>query len=335
MYQPERFSQLRWLQTFTGIAALLGATILIGAGIVGSNGSVNGWVIVAGGFGWLLAISWMTVSSLLLRIEGHMARQLGELRDVAHTLTRQGEFLESIAENTRISDAAKSLAHRNQEIEALRNAIREDIRLEHWEAALTLIDEMERRFGYKQEAGRIREELDEGRRATIEKKLAEAIALIESHFHAYDWPRAQHEIERLRHALPEDARVLALQDRLKALQAQHKQALKAQWEEAVRRNDTDHAIDVLKELDQYLSTAEAHSLQASARNVFKEKLLQLGVQFRFAVNEKRWHDALSTGLELVRDFPNARMANEVREVLDTLRERARAATETAATADRH
>ena len=106
------------------------------------------------------------------------------------------------------------------------------------------------------------------------------------------------------------------------LKQQHKDELRVAWEEALRRNDTDQAIDVLKELDQYLSRAEATALQSSARHVFKDKLLQLGVQFRFAVNERRWRDALRTGLELVRDFPNARMASEVREVLDTLRDRA-------------
>ena len=79
----------------------------------------------------------------------------------------------------------------------------------------------------------------------------------------------------------------------------------------------------LKELDQYLSPAEAKALQASARDVFKDKLLQLGVQFRFAVTEKRWHDALTIGMEIIHDFPNARMAGEVREALDTLRQRAR------------
>jgi len=36
-----------------------------------------------------------------------------------------------------------------------------------------------------------------------------------------------------------------------------------------------------------------------------------------------WQDALGIGLELIREFPNARMANEVREALDTLRERRR------------
>ena len=151
--------------------------------------------------------------------------------------------------------------------------------------------------------------------------------MIESQFEAHEWPRAQHEIDRLLNALPDDPRVLGLLDRMKALKEQHKQELKAAWGEAVRKHDTDHAIDVLKELDQYLSPAEGQSLQASARNVFKEKLLQLGIQFRFAVNERRWQDALSSGLDLIREFPNARMANEVREAMDTLRERARQAAE--------
>ncbi len=56
--------------------------------------------------------------------------------------------------------------------------------------------------------------------------------------------------------------------------------------------------------------------------MFKEKLLRLGVQFRFAVTERRWQDALAIGLEIIRDYPNARMASEVRDALDMLRQRA-------------
>ena len=153
--------------------------------------------------------------------------------------------------------------------------------------------------------------------------MAEAIELIEEHFQTYRWDLAQREIDRLLRALPDHSRVVSLSDRMKAVQEQHKQELKLAWQDAVRRCDTDQAIDVLKELDQYLSPAEAKALQASARDVFKEKLLQLGVQFRFAVTEKRWHDALTIGLEIIHDFPNARMAGEVREALDTLRQRAR------------
>jgi tetratricopeptide (TPR) repeat protein len=147
--------------------------------------------------------------------------------------------------------------------------------------------------------------------------------MIQSHFDSYEWDRAKNEIERLLNALPDDSRVLSLLDHMKALQEQHKQDLLKSWDEAVRRADTDHAIDILKELDQYLSPAEAQTLQSTARTVFKEKLLQLGIQFRFAVTERRWQDALDSGMDIIHEYPNARMANEVREALDILRQRAR------------
>ena len=119
--------------------------------------------------------------------------------------------------------------------------------------------------GYRRldEADRVREELDDARNDRIQKKLSEAVEMIESHFQSHEWDRAQGEIDRLVNALPDNSRVLSLQDRIKALKDQHKQELKAAWDDAVRRNDTDHAIDVLKELDVYLSPAEAQSLQTS------------------------------------------------------------------------
>lgn len=327
---PGRFSQLRWLQNLVCLAAIIGSIVLIVLGVVGyaPSGSVTStWMIALGGFVLFIAIMLMTFTPLVLKIESSLARQLDELRDLSEAQRRQTDALARISENTRISDAAKALAHRDQELDALHGAIRDDIRNEKWEPALNLIDEMERRFGHKDESDRIREEVEEARDVAIETKLQEAIEMIESHFQSRQWERAQSEIDRLAHALPDHTSVSALQGRMKVLQGQHKQELKLAWDEAVRRNDTDHAIDILKELDQYLSSGEAQELQASARNVFKDKLLQVGVQFRFAVNEKRWHDALTIGLDLVREFPNARMATEVREVLDTLRERARAGAE--------
>ncbi len=322
-----RFAQLRWLQNVLCVSALLGSLVVVGLGIMGvgvASGSLNIWLIIVGAFTLFLTVLVMTYLPLARKMESAVARQLGELRDMSDVLTKQLAAMEAIEENTRLSDAAKSLAHRQQELEALRAAIREDLRIEHWEVALNLIDEMERRFGCKEEADRLREELDQARGDAIDAKLRDAIEMVDRHFRGHDWEQAQREIDRLLHALPDHAKVVALQDRMATMKETHKHELMLAWEEAVRRSDTDHAIDVLRELDQYLSSAEAQALQASARDVFKEKLLQMGVKFRFAVTEKRWQDALTIGLELVREFPNARMATEVRDVIDTLRERARA-----------
>lgn len=318
----ERFSQLRWLHNVLSAGAIIGSLVLIGFGLVGSKGSPSGWLAVAGLFVLFLTVMFMIGMALILKMESTLARGLRELYSLNESLTAQGKTIGMIAANSQLSDAAKSLTYRQQESETLRAAIRAELNEHRWEQAASLIDEMERRFGFRQEAEASREELDDVRREAIQHKLTEAIALIESHFKDFDWDRAQGEIDRLLHALPNNAKVLSLKDRMRILRDERKQELKLAWDEALRRSDTDHAIDILRELDEYLSPAEAETLQVSARDVFKEKLLQLGVQFRFAVTEKRWHDAVAIGMELVRDFPNARMAAEVREALNTLRERA-------------
>ena len=322
---PSRFSRLRWLHTFASFLAIVGACMLIGMGLVDIDGSsARVWLVVAGAFVLFLAIVLMTLMPVLGKIESTVIRNLDEARDMRETLVASLARLDAIAENTRLSDAAKSLAHRDQEINTLRAAIREEIRCQNWESGIDLIQEIEKRFGYKHEASSLRSELEEARGVAIGDKLNEAIQVIKSHFDAHAWVLAKSEIDRVLNALPGNKQVLELAERIDGLKEKHKNELHAAWAEAVKRNDVDRAIDVLRELDQYLTAEEASALQASARGVFKEKLLQLGVQFRFAVNEKRWQDALSSGLELVREFPNARMASEVRGVLDTLRERARA-----------
>lgn len=319
---PVRFSSSRWLHALVVIAGIVGGLALILLGVIGVDSPARAMMIVGGGFLLLVSVMLMTLVPLLMRMEATFARQLSELRELRQGLALQTGHLEAIAENTAISDAAKSLTRRQQELDMLTEAIRDDLRNQRWEAAIRLIQELEQRFGAHEQVAAMREEMDAARGDAIRSKLTEAIEVIEVHFKAHDWDRAQAEIDRLKAALPENARVAGLVDRMKILREQHKQELMKAWEEATHRSDTDHAIEILRELDQYLSPAEGHALQNSARHVFKEKLLQLGVQFRFAVNEKRWADALATGLILVRDFPNARMTGEVREALDTLRDHA-------------
>lgn len=322
---PDRFSQLRWLYNIVCIAALIAAGAVLILGITGIEVSPRGWLAVAGGAWLFFVLIAMVITPLLLKIEVTLARQLDEVRELQERSAAQLEKLDLISETARLSDAARSFVFRTKELEQVREAVRADIAAQQWDSASVLIDEVERRFGNKHEADLMRSELEATRSHAFEERLSEAVKLIEEHFGGHAWERAKAEIDRLAHVVPGNAKVRALYDRLTAMREQHKLELKREWDEAVRRSDTDHAIDVLRALDQYMTPEEAQQLQDAARHVFKEKLLQLGVQFRFAVNERRWQDALTIGLELIRDFPNARMASEVREAMDTLRERARAA----------
>lgn len=323
--QPLRFSRLRRLQMTVCVLAILGGIILVFFGLTKEEVGVDLWLIVAGDFVLFLAIMLLTFVPLVIKIEASLARQLGELRDLNERLATHAVTLDAIAENTRISDAAKSLTHREQELDALRSAIQEDVRTEKWALAFKLLEVMEKRFGYVEEAQALRAETERARQAAIKQKLSEAFALMEHHFASFEWERAGGEIDRLVQLFPKHEQVRALPARMSALRDKRKKELQRAFNDAANRNDTDQAIDILKELDAYLTPEEGKALEDDARLVFKEKLLQLGVRFRFAVNEKRWHDALDTGVELVREFPNARMAREVQDSLNLLRERAQQA----------
>ncbi len=122
--------------------------------------------------------------------------------------------------------------------------------------------------------------------------------------------------------MPDEPRVARLRRLYDERRAARKKELLDEWNQAVARNDVDGAINILKDLDTYLTREEARSLEESARNVFKAKLLQLGMQFQFAVNEQRWRDAIEVGLQIMDEFPNARMSKEVSEAMDGLRARA-------------
>jgi hypothetical protein len=63
-------------------------------------------------------------------------------------------------------------------------------------------------------------------------------------------------------------------------------------------------------------------MQEIARNVFKEKREGLRSRFALAVQEHKWAEAIRLGDEIIHDFPNTRIAQEVREKMDALRQRA-------------
>lgn len=302
--------------------------ILILAGIrlliSGSNGSsIAGAVLLAAGF--LLAALPLGLHALLLvlvKTEANVNRIHDRVFDTLDLLRRVEPLIKTISDNSQISDAARSLAHREREREALRQAIREEMYGGDLEAALYLIGEMERRFGYKAEAKALREELSHAREMTIDQKIVEAISHIEKLMSEYKWERARQESERLMKLFPRHEQVLELPAMLNRRREARKQELLALWQAAVAREEVDKGIAILTELDPYLTRAEAESLRDSARHVFKLRLVHLGVQFSLAVSEGRWRDALETGLLLRREFPNSRMAQEVASKIDVLRVRA-------------
>lgn len=319
---PPRFSRLRHIGTAVGVLGLAGGAVLIVLSAIGPGEVPHIWLATAGialiGAG---AVAFVLIR-LALKIESNTSRLYSEVRDLHSTVARYGPTLVMVADNTSISDSARSIAHRAQERDALRAAVYEEIRRDDFEAAFYLIDELERRLGFKIEAERLRRETTEARDDALHTRLDQALAHIDKLSNERKWAQAQQEIERLQNLMPADNRIANLLGELKAKRDRYKQELLDSWNRAVGESGIERGVEILKELDHYLTREEARSLESTARELFKERLLQLGVKFQFAVKEKRWNDALETGLEIMEEFPNARMAQEVREHLEALRERA-------------
>jgi len=248
-------------------------------------------------------------------------RQLG---DITHALQLAGE-------NILLSEEAKSIAFRKKDREALLIAIEEEVGKEDWESAFYLADQLDRLFGYRQEAIEMRNKVSQAQKDAQQSKLEMDLAKLKDLLAANDWEGAAKVIETLQQRYPDEPATQNLREMLEDHRLQHKKRLLQQWDEAVSRSDVDAGIEVLRKLDQYLTPNEVAALEESARGVFRAKLHNLGVQFSLLVAEKRWTEALEAGEEIINEFPNSRMAGEIRDRLDVLRNNAAAASAAAAT----
>mgnify|MGYP006275707365 CR=1 FL=1 len=247
------------------------------------------------------------------------ASRLGRLESL---LESESQGVTRLVELSTLSEKAKSLVYRDRELEAFREAIQEDIIRQDYETAMKLIEDIEERFGYTEEAERLRAHVRDSQKASADEVIENNIHRVQELLSRQDWDQALRASRRLQQAFPDSDQVAKLPQRVEAARTKHKRALLQEYGEAVRRDDVDRGIELLRELDRYLSPQEAAALEESARGVFRKKLHNLGVQFAISVADQQWADAVVTGEEIVNEFPNTRMAQEVREKLDLLKTRA-------------
>jgi hypothetical protein len=221
-----------------------------------------------------------------------------------------------------LSDDAKSLIYRDREVEAFGETFHDMVLRQDYKGAKALVDSIETKLGYASEAANLRAELETTQKATLEEKISAGVERIRQIVQDHNWARATRETQRLVRLFPDNPKIAALPEQLESAKAQHKRSLLQEYGEAVKKNDVDRGIELLKELDRYLSPQEAAALEESARGVFKAKLHNLGVQFAINVTDRQWTAAIATGNEIIREFPNTRMAHEVRQKMDQLKSKA-------------
>jgi hypothetical protein len=306
------------------LLALVLALATLGCGIHQVLRHDRGWEMVGAGCLALVAIlaTWPITACM------HSARcaTRGEreemVQPVVERLDQMSILINMISEQQLLSDRAKSIAFRVKDRDALRGAISEEMAKQDWEAALVLADEIEKGFGYRGEAARVRQEIDNKRHEVVRRQVNDAMGTIDRHTRAEQWNAALREADRLMQLFPDNEQIRNLPVEIENRRQAHKRQLRASWDEAIARHDVDGSIEILKQLDTYLTPSEAESMQETARGVFKEKLANMGKQFSSAVQDHRWVEAIRVGEQVIREFPNSRIAQEVRENMDSLRQRA-------------
>ena len=79
---------------------------------------------------------------------------------------------------------------------------------------------------------------------------------------------------------------------------------------------------LLTELDKFLTREEAAPILEVAHEVIEKVKLKLGERFKAAVRDADWHNAVQIGDRIIGEFGSTRMAEEVSQMIELLRERA-------------
>jgi len=264
----------------------------------------------------------MAMLPRVFKIADQSADNGAKLDRIAEALEKSRTVLSQINVNTRLSEKAKSIAFSENDRQSLREAVFDKMQQKDFDGTYELIDEIAHCTGFQELAGQLRVEADKFRSATDQERINQVIAHIEKQLDTYQWAKASTLIESLIKAEPESEKARQMRQVLIDKKAERKKSLLKAWDEAIRREATDRGLEILRELDQYLTPNEGLALQEAARDVFMTKLHNLGVQFSLAVSGRQWDKALETGEEIIRGFPNSKMAEEIRGKIDVLKQKA-------------
>ena len=318
------FWRFGWHFLFAFLVLLSVLSAGVGVGIGRSSEKTATFLLTAGICLLALSVLYALFAGLLLAFEAvkSLKTTSEKLDDSTEMLSRQSALLFKISQGVQLSDTAKEIVFRDAEQLELGEAALNKLHQHDFEGTEAMIGAMAEQPKYSKLASRLKKMADKYRNATEEGRIHQIVTHIEELFEQYLWSQATVQIENLIKIFPYSEKAKTMPARLRECKDMYKRQLLANWDMAIRNKDTDRSLEILKELDLYLTPAEALALQESATTVFRTKLHNLGVDFSVAVTEKNWPKAFEMGKEIVRNFPNSRMAVEIRGKMDILQERA-------------
>lgn len=310
--------QYKWHIVVIGIAVVIVVILTMFTDVFQSSESnlLRQLVLV---LGILVALSaLLAMLSRLFKILDALKDNSAQLEAVAGALEKIHTGLTQINHSTRVSETVKAIAFRDADRQSLREAVFDKLQQQQFDDAQKIIDEIAKRPEYSDLAQQLRVQVEKYHTATDQERINQAIAYIERLLDNCNWARAGTQIEGLIKAYPDSEKAKSMRQILLDKKQERKKILLAAWDDAIRQQETDRSLDILKELDLYLTPNEGLALQEAARDIFRTKLHNLGVQFSIAVTEKQWNGALNVGRQIIKEFPNSRMSQEIRGKMDVL-----------------
>lgn len=291
-----------------GLAASVAVSACV-AGLLLPEGTPAATGLVTGGVFGVVLLAFLPL--LLLVRTG-----AGGADASVHTLLKQ------IGEHVMLSDSAKRVLFREREQALLQQTIEGDIESCNFNRALVLCDDLERMLGTSPEAEQLRERVLVARNrqlaAEIQHESDAVMALLESG----EWEGADRAAERLRRLYPDSPALHGLQARLATAKGRWKRDLETSFLDAAQRGEIELAMDLLRTLDRVLEPGEAEHVRIAAQKVLDQHREVVSTRFKLAVTDHQWSTALEVGREIISEFPNDTMADEVREMMPTLEAKA-------------
>lgn len=313
-----------WIAAIYGVAGALAG----GAGIRGVMIGSDAWILS----GLIAMVLTITTLPICIGIKARSAGGSGggelpiELDRIRTQIRTLNDTMTGLTETIVLSDDARRVINRRKEREMLCRAIEEDIAQCDWEAGMVLVRELAERFGYRAEAEAFREKIDAARSKTQSLEVREAIKRLEGLIASHKWEDALGEAARISRVYHDEPQVEGLRHRVISAKDHYKYEIERRFLHAAQEDRVEEAMDLLHEMDQYLSEHEAEQFREVARGVIGKARDNLGVQFKLAVNDKAWDRAANVGQRIIDEFPNSRMATEIRSMIDEIRGRAESIT---------
>ncbi len=304
-----------------GVLVLMCVTLIV-YGAMRDESTISAACLAAGLVGGRVVLATLPVAWLLSQGGGSGGATIDASERRGSSSPAMERLLQQVADNSMLSDNTKRVLFRDRELGMLRQAIEEDIARGDYSAGLLLCDEMANLFGYREEAEAFRQRIQQAGQASFESKVRGAMAEFDAVLASRDWARAHREAGRVKRLFPTHPIVQDIDQRILEARDSHKRELEAQFVDAASREDVDASMSLLKHLDRYLTREEAERLAPMAQSVVVRHRDMLGLQFKQAVADHRWSEAAQVGDLIIAEYPNTKMADEVRSMIDMLRVRA-------------